>query len=363
MLTADTQPSRRATTLLYAPGMAYRAVVRLRNALYDAGYLKARHLPCSVISIGNLTVGGTGKTPVTAYLAGMLSESGYRVAVLSRGYRRRSGKRPLLVADGHALLADAEEAGDEPYLIARLNPAVAVAVGADRVRASRLVCAVSSPEVILLDDAFQHRPVHRDLNLLLVDGRHPWGNGKMIPLGPLREPPSAVSRADALIVTRGDGRCPDDLRTVLARHHPRLDLFHLRLQPDGYVRADGEEVGPAALKGFSVFAFSGIARPDRFEDDLRSLGVRLAGARRYPDHHHYRRRDLEDIVRLARDAGAEALVTTEKDLTRGIGVDDRALPCYALRLRIDPVGGSALSAFVLEKLRCLAARPRDGGTR
>ena len=363
MLTAGTAPSRRASAFLYAPGMAYQAVVRLRNALYDAGYLKARRLPCPVISIGNLTVGGTGKTPVTAYLAGMLSDSGYRVAVLSRGYRRRSGKRPLLVADGHALLADVEDSGDEPYLIARLNPSVAVDVGADRVRASHLVCAAFSPEVFLLDDAFQHRPVHRDINLLLVDGRNPWGNGKMIPLGPLREPPSGVSRADALIVTRGDGRCPNDLGTVLARHHPQVDLFHLRIEPDGYVRADGQEVGPTALKAFSVFAFSGIARPEGFEDDLRSLGVRLVGACRFPDHYRYRRRDLEDIVRQARGAGAEALVTTEKDLTRALGVDDRGLPCYALRLRIDPAGGSVLSAFVLEKLRSLAARPRDGGRR
>jgi tetraacyldisaccharide 4'-kinase len=340
--------------------MAYRAVVRMRNALYDAGYLKPRRLPCPVISIGNLTVGGTGKTPVTDYLAGILSDSGYRVAVLSRGYRRRSGKRPLLVADGHALLADVDESGDEPYLIARHNPAVAVAVGADRVRASRLVCAVSSPEVILLDDAFQHRPVHRDINLLLVDGRDPWGNGKMIPLGPLREPPSGVSRADALILTRGHGDCPDDLQAVLARHNRHAALFHLRIQPDGYVRADGEDIGPAALKGFSVFAFSGIARPGRFEEDLRSLGVHLVGARHFPDHYRYRRRDLEDVVRQARDTGAEALVTTEKDLTRINGLDEIGLPCYALRLRIDPLGGSALTAFVLEKLRALTARARHG---
>jgi tetraacyldisaccharide 4'-kinase len=335
----------------------------MRNALYDAGYLKARRLPCPVVSIGNLTVGGTGKTPVTSYLAGMLSDSGYRVAVLSRGYRRRSGKRPLLVADGHALLADVDESGDEPYLIARLNPAVAVAVGADRVRASRLVCAVSSPEVILLDDAFQHRPVHRDINLLLVDGRDPWGNGRLIPLGPLRESPSGVSRADALIVTRSHGECPDALQAVLARHNRHAALLHLRIQPDGYVRADGEEVGPAALKGFSVFAFSGIARPQRFEEDLRSLGVHLVGARHFPDHHRYRRRDLASIAREARERGAEALVTTEKDLTRVTGVAHGGLPWYALRLRIDSLGGSALSAFVLEKLRALTTRPRRGDIR
>jgi len=360
MLTAHTAPSPRTSALLYAPAMAYRAVVRMRNALYDAGYLKPRRLPCPVISIGNLTVGGTGKTPITSYLAGMLSESGYRVAVLSRGYRRRSGKRPLLVADGHALLADVDEAGDEPFLIARLNPGVAVAVGADRIQAARLLCGVSSPEVILLDDAFQHRPVHRDLNLLLVDGRDPWGNGKMLPLGPLREPSSGVCRADALLVTRGDGHCPEALKRVLARHHRDIDLFHLRIQPDGYVRGDGQEVGPAALKGFAVFAFSGIARPRRFEEDLRSLGVHLAGVRHFPDHHRYRRRDLEVIVRQARDAGAEALVTTEKDLTRVTGFDDSGLPCYALRLQIDPLGGSALSAFVLEKLRGIIAHPRRG---
>jgi len=363
MLTADSPPSRRTSALLYVPGMAYRGVVRLRNALYDAGYLQQRRLPCPAISIGNLTVGGTGKTPVTAYLAGMLSDSGYRVAVLSRGYRRSSGKRPLLVSDGHALLADAGESGDEPYLIARLNPAVAVAVGADRVRAARLVCSVTSPEVILLDDAYQHRPVHRDINLLLVDGRDPWGNGKMLPLGPLREPQSGVSRADALIVTRGHGDCPDDLKPVLERHNRHVAMFHLRIHPDGYVRSDGQEISSAALKGFSVFAFSGIARPARFEEDLRSLEVNLVGARRFSDHHPYRRRDLEGVVRQARDAGAEALVTTEKDLMRIDGLDDSGLPCYALRLRIDPIGGSALSAFVLERLHGLTSRTPHGAPR
>lgn len=362
MLTPETLPSRRTSALLYAPGMAYRAVVGLRNALYDHGFLKPRGLPCPVISIGNLTVGGTGKTPVTAYLAGMLSDSGYRVAVLSRGYRRSSGKRPLLVADGHALLADVDEAGDEPSLIARLNPAVAVAVGADRVRAARLVCAVSSPEVILLDDAFQHRPVHRDLDLLLIDGRDPWGNGRMLPLGPLREPQSGVARADALILTRGQGDCPGDLKPVLEQHNRHVPLFHLRIQPDGFVASDGQAVGVSALKGFSVFAFSGIARPARFEEDLRSLDVKLVGTRRFPDHHRFRRRDLESVVRQARDAGAEAMVTTEKDLTRIDGFDDSALPCYALRLRIETLGGSALSAFVLERLRGVSARSRTGGT-
>jgi tetraacyldisaccharide 4'-kinase len=363
MLSTDSRPSLSASALLYAPGIAYRAVVGMRNALYDAGYLKARHLGCPVVSIGNLTVGGTGKTPVTSYLAGVLSESGYRVAVLSRGYRRRGGKRPLLVADGRALLADADESGDEPYLIARLNPAVAVAVGADRVRASRLVRAAASPEVILLDDAFQHRPVHRDIDLLLVDGRDPWGNGKLLPLGPLREPQSAVARADALIVTRSRGECPEELKAVLGRYNPRAAVFHLRIQPDGYVRADGEELGPAALRGFSVFAFSGIARPQRFEEDLRSLGVGLAGVRRFPDHHRYRLRDLATVLREARERGAQALVTTEKDMARLAGIAREEIPCYALRLRIDPPGGSALSAFCLERLRALGPRPGPQGDR
>ncbi|HEU4402317.1 MAG TPA: tetraacyldisaccharide 4'-kinase, partial [Candidatus Polarisedimenticolia bacterium] len=188
------------STLLAPPALLYRAAVRARNALYDSGRLRVHRLPCAVVSIGNLTAGGTGKTPLTSFVAGLLRDSGYRVGVASRGYRRHGTRAPLLVADGRALLVDAAHAGDEPYLIARDNPGVAVAVGADRAAAARLLLAAHNPEVIVLDDGFQHRRLGRDLDLLLLDGPDPWGNGKMLPLGPLREPLSGLARAGAIVL-------------------------------------------------------------------------------------------------------------------------------------------------------------------
>jgi tetraacyldisaccharide 4'-kinase len=342
--------SRVARPLLVAPALAFRAAVGLRNALYDSGRLRTHRLPCVVISIGNLTVGGTGKTPLTSYVAALLRDSGYRSGVLSRGYRRRGGRAPLLVSNGRTLLADAQSAGDEPYLIARDNPAVPVAVGADRVAAARLLLRAFSPEVLVLDDAFQHRKLARDLDLLLVDGRDPWGNGRMLPLGPLRESVASIARADVCVLTRSDGRIPDALASALARYNPGTAVIHCRLEPRGFVKTDGESIGPASLKGFSVYAFSGIARPERFEDDLRGLGVRIAGARRFPDHYRYRRRDLEAIVLEARRCSAEALATTEKDLVRIVEAPEGSPPLYALAIRVTFPSGPGLQEWLLDRL-------------
>ncbi|MBI4169302.1 MAG: tetraacyldisaccharide 4'-kinase [Acidobacteria bacterium] len=346
--------------LLFLPGVLYRAAVAARGALYDTGRIRPARLPCHVISIGNLTVGGSGKTPLTSFIAGFLRDSGYRVGVASRGYRRRGPAAPRLVSDGRRLLADPGAAGDEPYLIARDNPSVPVAVGADRVAAARLLLATGPLEAILLDDAFQHRRIARDLDLLLVDGRDPWGNGRMLPHGPLREPLSAVTRADAVILTRSEGRVPAAVASVLERHNPRAAVLHCGLEPEAFVRAEGEPVGLASLKGFSSYVFSGIARPERFEEEVRRLGLRLAGARRFPDHHHYTRRELEGVVREARAAGAEVLVTTEKDLLRIAEPPAGALPLYALALRVTFPWGVPLQAWLLDRLA--ARRPAEART-
>ncbi len=351
----DLPPDGPIAALLTAPAFLYRSAVALRNRLYDAGMLRAQRLPCPVVSVGNLTVGGTGKTPVTSFIAGMLSEAGYRVGVVSRGYRRRGGSGALLVSDGRSILADPSHAGDEPCLIARDNPAVSLAVGADRVAAARLLLDRTRPEVILLDDAFQHRRVYRDLNLLLVDGRDPWGNGRLLPAGPLREPLAAVARADALVITRAEGRFPGTLAAPLARHNPGLKVFQGRIEPRAFTRMDGGSVSCASLRGFTAFAFSGIARPGRFENDLGALGVRLAGARRFRDHHHYTLRDLEEVAREARAAGAEVLVTTEKDMVRIPAWPAGALPAYALALRVVFGEGSDLPAWLLDRLQALRA--------
>ncbi|OLC54537.1 MAG: tetraacyldisaccharide 4'-kinase [Acidobacteria bacterium 13_1_40CM_4_69_4] len=348
-----------ARPFLVLPGIAYRAAVGLRNALYDSGRLSAQRLPCCVISIGNLTLGGTGKSPLTSWVASMLRESGYRAGVVSRGYRRQGGRSALLLSDGRAILADARSAGDEPYLIARDNPAVPVAVGADRVEAARLLLRAAAPEVIVLDDGFQHRRIARDIDLLLVDGRDPWGNGRMLPRGPLREPIASIARADACILTRSDGQSPARVVEALQRYNPGAALFHCRLEPCRFVRPDGESIGSASLKGFSAYAFSGIARPERFEDDLRSLGIHLAGTRRFSDHHRYRRGDLQEVAREAHLHGSDVLVTTEKDLVRLVETPEGSPPLYALAISVTFPFGPGLQRWLLGRM----APPRPAGGR
>lgn len=361
MNAGDIAPGPSLRALLFVPGALYSAAVRARNGLYDAGLLPVRRLPAPAVALGNLTVGGTGKTPVTSFAAASLSESGYRVGVLARGYRRAGGSAPLVVSDGRSILAEAARAGDEAYLVARDNPSVAVAVGADRLAAARLLDEAAAPEVYLLDDAFQHRAIGRDLNVLLVDGKDPWGNGKMLPFGPLREPIEAVSRADAVVVTRGDGRCPAALERILETRHSRARVFHARLAARRFTRADGEPVDLLALKGLATYAFSGIARPDRFEADLDALGLRRVGTRRFPDHHAYRPRDLAALGADARRNGAEIMVTTEKDLVRIAAAPEGGPALFALGIQVIFEAGSDFTGFLLDRLGALAARRTGTG--
>jgi tetraacyldisaccharide 4'-kinase len=361
MSRAAVSPGPLASVLLAPPGLLYGGLVRLRNRLYDRGLLRARRLPCQVVAVGNLTVGGTGKTPLTSFAAAALADAGYRVGIVSRGYRRAGGGAPLVVSDGRQILADPAHAGDEPFLLARDNPSAAVAVGADRVAAARLLLATAPREILLLDDAFQHRRIIRDLDLLLVPGREPFGNGRILPFGPLREPLSGVARADAIIVTRGDGQCPAPLRAILERHNPQAPVFHAAFRPSRFVPARGEPVDLHALKGFAAFAFSGIARPERFEADLAATGVRVAGARRYPDHHAYRGDELAAIAAAARDAGAEVLVTTEKDMVRIAAMPEAAPPLFALSLAVSFDGDGDFVGWMLDRLRERGAGAPDRG--
>ncbi|HZN03771.1 MAG TPA: tetraacyldisaccharide 4'-kinase [Candidatus Polarisedimenticolia bacterium] len=353
----DLPPAARAALLL--PSFLYAGAVWGRNRLYDAGLLPSARLPFPVVAIGNLTVGGSGKTPIASYLAGALLARGVAVAIASRGYGR-TGAAPQLVSDGRRLLADARAAGDEPVLLARTHPGAAVAVAADRAAAARLLPDLPRPRALLLDDAFQHRAVRRDVDLLLVDAKAPFGNGRILPLGPLREPVSGLRRADAVVVTRGDGTCPAALREALERHHPNAPIFHASIVPSRLEGVAGESLSLDRLRGRPVFAFSGIAHPARFEADLLGLGAVLAGTRRFRDHHAYGAGDLAEIVTEARAAAAEALVTTAKDRVRLDGpLPAGAPPLLALGIEVSFPSGADLADFVHDRLRRLPGH--DGG--
>jgi tetraacyldisaccharide 4'-kinase len=323
----------------------YAGVGRLRAVLYRRGVLRARRLPCPVIAIGNLTVGGTGKTPMAIHVAGLLQQLGYRVAVISRGYGGLAEKTGGVVSDGATLRMTAAEAGDEPYLMALLLPGVPVVVGSSRRRAGFRALTAFGVDILVLDDAYQHLQLARDLNLLLLDQAAPFGNGRVLPRGVLREPASALSRADAVVFTRATGNVGHGpSATRLPGLGTGVPVFYCRHRPyvSGIVpvgkrrmAAAAPRVAAAGLAGPPTVAFSGIARNDDFLQTLVGLGVRVSAALAFPDHHRYSEKDLERIRRAARQTGARQLVTTHKDFVRIQPRGVWPLPLGVVGVRID----------------------------
>jgi tetraacyldisaccharide 4'-kinase len=319
-------------------------VARARRGLYGAGVLTRERLPCPVVSVGNLVLGGAGKTPHVQHLARWLIGSGRRVAVLSRGYGRRS-RGVVWVGRGDGRFADAREGGDEPVLLARSLPGVPVVVAESRAEAGREVLAREAVDVFLLDDGFQHLSLHRDADLLLVDCARGLGNRMTLPLGPLREPPSHACFADGLVVTK----CPDaeagerTARTVpLSPGRPRA---FSRLAPQGIVGRDGEPEG-SVPPGSEIVAFSGLARNMQFRETLEGAGYRVRRHLSFPDHHEYSRADLE---RIAREAAGLPTVTTEKDMVRLPAAVP--FPVFALRIEVEFLSGwEEMSGMILDRI-------------
>src|SRR5262245_7858243 len=300
---------------IYAPAKLYELGVRMRAAFYENGLFETRKLKAPVISVGNLTVGGAGKTPCVAFLARFLRDEEYEVAILSRGYRREGTGR-VEVSDGREILCGPNESGDEPFLLAKSCPGARVVVDRDRYAAGKWLEDRGRISVFILDDGYQHLGLARDLNLLLIDASEPLDQAKMIPFGRLREPITAMRRADAVIVTRSDQ--PFDRRALenAIRKFARADtpVFYGRHKLRDLIRLDGAGVaGPVDFARKRVAAMSGIARPDHFVADLERLGMEIALRRDFDDHHRYTREELSEIIACARAARAEAVITTEKD--------------------------------------------------
>jgi tetraacyldisaccharide 4'-kinase len=297
----------------------YGWAARTRAGLYERGWLPRKKLPCRVISVGNLTVGGTGKTPIVIWIVEQLLAAGKRVAVLSRGYRRRGSSPMLLVSDGVGLLADPGEAGDEPYLMARRCPAAVVAVGADRYRLGRWVLDRFPVDCCVLDDGFQHMTLIRDVNLLLVDASDPDGLDSMLPAGRLREPLSAAGRASAVLVTRA-ARGADAARIlqVLKPYlDPRLPTGLARFRAERFVEMrTGAWKRPEEMAGQTAVAFSGIGNASSFRGLLEHNGLKILDEIIFPDHHDYTSHDIEMIRGAAARHGVHLIVTTEKDAVK-----------------------------------------------
>lgn len=340
------------SSFLYTCSLIYGGIVRLRNTLYDAGVVETKRLPCPVVSVGNLTVGGTGKTPMVMMLADLLKNKGYRPAVLSRGYGGKKSGTIDVVSDGERLLLGPEEAGDEPFLIAASTRQIPVLTGADRFSTGQYAIDRLAADVLLLDDAFQHRRLYRNLNILLLDAARPFGNGSILPRGPLREPQSALKRADVIVLTRADNKSSSSLELDLEKNFPGIPVFKAAHRPKEIIplsslhahlsfprtrepREEGISIDLGFLKGKRVFAFAGIAKPESFRNIIESLGGEVAAFRAFPDHHRYRAADMEDILRASRDRGAEIVLTTEKDGIKLPGLKESLPNLYMLRIEMD----------------------------
>jgi tetraacyldisaccharide 4'-kinase len=309
------------TGLLFPASLVYRLVVWLRNLLYNIRLLPVVNSGIPVISVGNIAAGGTGKTPVVDFLVRHLADKGRKVGIVSRGYGGSFSGVSALVSDGQSCLLDAEQAGDEPALLARRNPAVPVAISPKRIDGIRLLIERCQIDCVVLDDAFQHRSVARDLNIVLLDGRYPTGNGHLLPAGILREPFNSIRRADLAIMTRCDTDCPDmvalPITTLKCRHELATEVNSL----------DGGTLDFKDMKGKKIFAFAGIAEPEAFFSGLRDAGVKLSGSFAFPDHVVYSTARLATLVSAA--GKADLLLTTEKDAVK-IDPDRLPLPCYSV---------------------------------
>lgn len=300
--------------LARAAALGYGLAAGLNQWSYDLGWRKVVKMPVPVIGIGNITVGGTGKTPLTMAVAQTLLTLGHKVAIISRGYGRENKAEASWVSYGQGPVLPARQSGDEPYLLASRLP-VAVLVGSDRVKLAKAAIARLGRVVIVGDDLFQHRRLYRDLDIVALDAGNPLGNGFMLPRGPMREPASALRRAQAIVLTRADNEpASRQTRVWLRSFWGSGPVLQSRHQPTGVFTADGRAVDDFSQK--PVLAFCGLARPQAFADSLREQNMRVVGLKSFADHHWYNDVDLAGLEQLARDLGAQALLTTEKDMAR-----------------------------------------------
>ncbi|HCA58867.1 MAG TPA: tetraacyldisaccharide 4'-kinase [Blastocatellia bacterium] len=333
-------------------GWAYAAGAGLRNALYDRGWLAAHDLGAPAISIGNITAGGTGKTPIVALVAGMLIESGERVCILTRGYGRRDPAKRVVVADGSAILADAETGGDEPVELARrLGGKVVIIADADRVAAAKFARDNFGVTCFVLDDGFQHRRAARNLDIVCIDATDPFGGGELLPAGRLRESPANLCRADAIIITKAEAAVDlTKLGQEIRRFAPEAAIFRAESGVSGFTElaaflAREADQTNRNLPG-PAFAFCGLGNPKHFFKTLDEAGVEIAGTKAFRDHQRYTQADAERLDQAAKDAEAAAFVTTAKDAVKLQGLTF-GLPCFVGELAVRVMPADAFRELIM----------------
>src|ERR1043165_4211084 len=295
-------------SLLLPPLSAlYGAVTRTRLSLYQRGTFHTTKLERPVISVGNITAGGTGKTPLVEWISKTIAAQGKNVCILTRGYGREHPQRQVVVSDGQTILATPAEAGDEPYLLAtKLLGSAAVISNIDRISAVRYAIENLGTDCFVLDDGFQHLRLARDLNIVTIDATNPWGGGELLPHGRLREPREGLARADCVVLTRCDqaGNIDELLNQI-------RDLIRGRPLFQSTMKAAFAQVvtGPIA-------AFCAVGNPESFFTQVRTRGYELVFQKVFRDHHTYSQQDVNSLVRAARNAGAQSLITTAKDAVK-----------------------------------------------
>ncbi len=338
--------------LLWLPAKLYELGVRLRVVAYETEYLKQTRLDATVISVGNITLGGAGKTPMVDYVARYLRSEGHSVAVLTRGYARESsGLRVLNDSEtADATSASYREFGDEPLMLARSLPDVPIIVNKNRSEGGRWAMQKLGSEVLVLDDGYQHLALARDLNLLLLDATDPLGGFEMPPFGRLREPLYGLKRADAVIVTRADrafdqGQVHAIIKLYCGEKVPVM-YFYSAITSLRHL-ASGEVYDVADLAGWNVAVACGIGNPVAFTEDILQVGINIVSESFFADHHAFTQVDLDRITRDARDAAADAIVTTEKDAVRLEGLTHGDIPIYAAQLELQSEDEVRLKSLLL----------------
>lgn len=339
----------------------FAAVVSFRYALYRTGILRRFPLGVQVISIGNVTAGGTGKTPVTEIFARTLAAEGRKVAILSRGYRRKEAPwwqrvftqvvdPPLVVSDGRRVLVDATTGGDEPYMLASNLPGVAVVVDRNRVKAGRYAVKRLGCDTLILDDGFQYQKLKHSIEVLLVDATNPFGNGNMLPRGILREPARHLKRADIIFLTK----CRGDVSAVrdeIRQYNNTADIVECNHSPRVLKDVWSREEYPLSwLDGKTTCTLSGIASPKGFENSLRHLGAKVVWCERYADHHRYDASEVLYALNRTADIGADALVTTEKDAVRFPRFETSPVKCLYLRIAIEILSGGDNFSQIISRI-------------
>ncbi|QXD22366.1 tetraacyldisaccharide 4'-kinase [Opitutia bacterium ISCC 51] len=333
----------------------FSGAVQLRLWLYEKRIFRTRHLGCLVVVVGNLTVGGTGKTPVVEKFARSLAAKGRKVAILSRGYKskkvplykrlfrqltHKGDPPPKVVSDGERVLLDSEEAGDEPFMLASNLPGVMVFVDKNRVNAGSYAIRKYGVDTLILDDGFQYLPLKGRLNLLLVDKTNPFGNRRMLPRGILREPVKHLKRASYVFITKSDGISDPVLEDTIRQHNPEADIIECAHRPQYLQHLDTGEKRPLSdLEGKRIGAFSAIADHFSFERFLREFGANVLYSRRFLDHHRFTDSELKHLFDQAGKEKLDFMVTTEKDAVRISKDFPKTIPLYYLRLEIDILSG------------------------